>query len=162
MSAPLTSIDTGGGVWRLKWHPSALHKVVMLRFTTTTATNCWPSADSHTLRAHSRWCWPHACVGASKSTAWTAQAKVHLSLALAVHHGKALLCSLTGTAKSDTAAAVQFNRLLTNNKHGAESLAYGVDWIQTAGNLASAQPLVASCSFYNHELRLWRPSKALF
>lgn len=34
-------------MWRLKWHPSALHKVVILRFTTTTATNCWPSTDSH-------------------------------------------------------------------------------------------------------------------
>ena len=39
-----------------------------------------------------------------------------------------------------------------NGDHGAENLAYGIDWVPSAGN----DEIVASCSFYNHELRLWR------
>lgn len=46
------------------------------------------------------------------------------------------------------------------DKH--ESLAYGVDWISHPKNLTCAQPLVASASFYDHCLHLWRPKARLF
>ncbi len=29
MASPLSSVDTGGGVWRLKWHPSEERKVTL-------------------------------------------------------------------------------------------------------------------------------------
>ena len=36
------------------------------------------------------------------------------------------------------------------------SLAYGVDWSFAAGNGDGDRTLVASCSFYDHTLHLWR------
>ena len=46
-------------------------------------------------------------------------------------------------------------RRVTYSKH--ESLAYGVDWVATPHNLRCAAPLVASASFYDRVMHLWRP-----
>lgn len=40
--------------------------------------------------------------------------------------------------------------------HGKDALAYGVDWCQTLDDQrTTASDLVASCSFYDHQLRSW-------
>jgi diphthamide biosynthesis protein 7 len=40
------------------------------------------------------------------------------------------------------------------DKH--ESIAYGVDWQRKAMATATNDSLIASCSFYDHLLHLWR------
>lgn len=37
-----------------------------------------------------------------------------------------------------------------------ESLAYGVDWWRDPASLASAAPVVGSCSFYDRAFHVWR------
>ena len=44
----------------------------------------------------------------------------------------------------------RLHRLLYYDKHGLNNLAYGCDWSQLEPDL------VATCSFYNHSLRLWK------
>ena len=39
------------------------------------------------------------------------------------------------------------------DKHGLNNLAYGCDWLKTRD---SKEYLTATCSFYNHELRVWK------
>ena len=38
------------------------------------------------------------------------------------------------------------------DKHGQDNLAYGCDWFK----LETGKYLTATCSFYNHELRIWK------
>lgn len=41
------------------------------------------------------------------------------------------------------------------DKHGVNNLAYGCDWKPSIGSLNPKSDIIASCSFYNHELRIW-------
>ena len=47
---------------------------------------------------------------------------------------------------------------LVFEKHESEALAYGVDWARDEMSLNADrwEPLIASCSFYDCQLRVWR------
>ncbi|KAG0001985.1 Diphthine methyltransferase [Entomortierella chlamydospora] len=96
MRQPLSTTETGGGVWRLKWHPT--RKNILL-------AGCMHNGF-HVL---------------DYDTAWT-----------------------SGTIVSSFM------------EH--KSLAYGVDWSYAPTESSEELPLVASCSFYDHLIHLWRPS----
>ncbi|KAF9134886.1 Diphthine methyltransferase [Mortierella sp. 14UC] len=96
MRQPLSTTETGGGVWRLKWHPT--RKDVLL-------AGCMHNGF-HVINYDEGWS--------------------------------------TGTIGSSFM------------DHA--SLAYGTDW--SYGPTKSDElPLVASCSFYDHLLHLWRPAE---
>ena len=44
------------------------------------------------------------------------------------------------------------------DKHGLNNLAYGCDWLKTE----KSEYLTATCSFYNHELRIWKIKNKFF
>lgn len=46
------------------------------------------------------------------------------------------------------------NTAIRFDEHGKDALAYGVDWCQPV-NWQNKGDLVASCSFYDHQLRGW-------
>ena len=93
---PKTAVSTtevGGGVWRLRWHPS----------------------------------------------------KPEQLLAACMHDGFKVL---------NVDAATSRSHIVTRfDAHGKDALAYGVDWCQSVD---STEDLIASCSFYDHQLRSWR------
>ncbi|TMW68249.1 hypothetical protein Poli38472_005717 [Pythium oligandrum] len=89
MKAPLSTHCTGGGVWRLKWHPLPTHE--------------------------------------------------DLLLAACMHNGFQVL-----QIGDDHA----FSTPVHYERHA--SLAYGVDWWRDPASLASASPVIGSCSFYDH------------
>ncbi|KAI0669892.1 WD-40 repeat-containing protein [Trametes maxima] len=105
---PLTEANVGGGVWRVKWHPSAARKDDLLV----------------------------ACM----------------------HDGFKVVRFDFGSIEGDYSAT------LRNSKEPWEivkrfdehtSLAYGVDW-SFAGDKGGDGTLVASCSFYDHTMHVWR------
>lgn len=92
LKTPLASPNVGGGVWRVRWHPSSASQLLC------------------------------ACM----------------------HDGfKSLQVSQSGT---EVSVAARFDA------HGKDALAYGVDWCQSSGD----ESFVASCSFYDHQLRSWK------
>lgn len=88
--SPISETRVGGGVWRLKWHPTRGN---------------------------------------------------HLAAA-SMHNGFHVL-------KVDESGEVQVTKHFTEH----QSLAYGVDWQHAA---KESQGLLASCSFYDHTLHLWK------
>ncbi|KAG0282499.1 Diphthine methyltransferase [Linnemannia gamsii] len=96
MRQPLSTTETGGGVWRLKWHPT--RKDVLL-------AGCMHNGF-HVINYDEGWA--------------------------------------TGSIESSFM------------EHA--SLAYGTDW-SYAPTKGDQLPLVASCSFYDHLLHMWRPSE---
>ncbi|KAJ0397533.1 hypothetical protein P43SY_003394 [Pythium insidiosum] len=102
MKTPLSMHCTGGGVWRLKWHPLASRQVE-----TVTAQD--------------------------------------LLLAACMHNGFQVL---------QTQADQTLTRATSYERH--QSLAYGVDWWRDRRALEAAEPVVASCSFYDHVFHVWR------
>ncbi|KAG0375814.1 Diphthine methyltransferase [Mortierella sp. AD032] len=96
MRQPLSTTATGGGVWRLKWHP----------------------------------------------------ARKDVLLAGSMHNGFHVINYDEGWSTGTIGSSFMDHA----------SLAYGTDWsyAPTKGN---EPPLVASCSFYDHLLHLWRPAE---
>ncbi|EPQ60817.1 WD40 repeat-like protein [Gloeophyllum trabeum ATCC 11539] len=99
---PLQRVDVGGGVWRVKWHPSAERK--------------------------------------------------HDLLAACMHDGFKVLHFEEGSESGFGSASISKRY----DEHG--SLAYGVDWCysQDGRSKEGQSTLIASCSFYDHSLHLWR------
>lgn len=92
--SPLSTYDVGGGVWRVRWHPTDPQKLLT------------------------------ACM----------------------HDGfKVLEVNEGGTECTNT--------LTRFDEHGKDALAYGVDWCSPQED---GGDLIASCSFYDHQLRTWR------
>jgi diphthamide biosynthesis protein 7 len=100
---PLVEHDAGGGIWRVRWHPTDPDKLLL------------------------------ACM----------------------HDGFKVITAEDG-----------FSRCVTTTRfdeHGKDALAYGVDWCGLSGRpgrgraseLGQAEEIVASCSFYDHQLRTW-------
>lgn len=110
---------TGGGVWRLKWHPSA------------------DRPDSVAA----------ACMRAG------------VQLFDVVRGGGegedgALLCARSPSAAHRLAAAGPgLLRRVQYMGHGDETLSYGCDWVPGAS--PEGADVLATCSFYNHEFRVW-------
>ena len=105
---PLTELDMGGGVWRIKWHPEEQRNRDLLA----------------------------ACM-----------------------HAGFKICRFS----SDITASREFgpDRRVVNGGHiiktfdKHESLAYGVDW-SYSGRDESGDTTIASCSFYDHALHIWK------
>jgi len=94
---PLSDIETGGGVWRLKWHP--------------TIENTFLSA-----------------------------------------------CMYDGFKIFQSDDFTNFYLTHSYNEH--ESIAYGADWIiphRSNSFVEEENSFVATCSFYDHQLNVWRP-----
>lgn len=89
---PLQSHDVGGGVWRVRWHPTRSHRLLT------------------------------ACM----------------------HDGFKVLDYPADFATCET--SVRFD------EHGKDALAYGSDWATTK---VDGKSLIATCSFYDHQLRSW-------
>ena len=45
---------------------------------------------------------------------------------------------------------------LLYEEHGLNNLAYGCDWKNKYSNSIMENDLIASCSFYNHNLKIWQ------
>lgn len=54
---------------------------------------------------------------------------------------------------SDESGGASCSTQLRFDEHGKDALAYGVDWCESAPD--GSGDLVASCSFYDHQLRSW-------
>ena len=104
---PVSTFSTGGGVWRLKWHP-------------------------HPDRGD-------------------------LLLAACMHAGVCVL-DVASSARSPTVGASAGGEAtgLAAKFTRHASMAYGADWCRLTPSLNSRTPLVASCSFYDRLLCLWR------
>lgn len=102
LSVPVTSVNAGGGIWRLKWHPEPSRKTDLLA----------------------------ACM----------------------HDGFKVIRLKEGEGTILSSANGSPGIVQGFSEH--ESLAYGADWCYSAGEGAGS--LVASCSFYDHSLRIWR------
>lgn len=89
---PLGSHDAGGGVWRVRWHPTDAEKLLT------------------------------ACM----------------------HDGFKVLKYKPGFEETET--SVRFDA------HGDNALAYGSDW---AFPITGGGDYVATCSFYDHQMRTW-------
>ena len=105
--------DTGGGVWRLKWHPHSSQHAALLA----------------------------ACMRGGFQV-------FDVSVALGSSGGATNLPS--------NASAGCLRRTALYLAHESEGLAYGVDWMAAGSGLGR----VASCSFYDHLLTLWKPEVA--
>lgn len=115
---PVTTTPTGGGLWRLKWHPD-------------------PD-------------------------------KGNLLLAACMHAGVRILDMGSGSNKPEMqagqgvcppmgsgAATLTVRGVVAEyTRHG--SMAYGADWCLVPISEINPRPLVASCSFYDNLLCLWR------
>jgi diphthamide biosynthesis protein 7 len=67
-----------------------------------------------------------------------------------LHSNRDLLlcaCMHTGAHLVDT---THLNSQLYYDKHGIDNLVYGCDWKPN-------EDIIATCSFYNHNLRIWKP-----
>jgi diphthamide biosynthesis protein 7 len=96
---PLSQIDVGGGVWRVKWHPSLSRKSDLL---------------------------------------------------VACMHDGFKVCRSKGMLDKQSGQQSSWEVVTRYDAH--QSLAYGVDWsFDTSGG----ETLIASCSFYDHAVRLW-------
>jgi len=96
---PLQEVHVGGGVWRVKWHPS--------------------------------------------------EDRLNDLLVACMHNGFKVIQFDPGFPD---VASEKFEVLRRFDRHG--SLAYGADWSFASGGDNSS--LIASCSFYDHSLHLWR------
>ncbi|KAF9277146.1 Diphthine methyltransferase [Linnemannia elongata] len=96
MRQPLSTTETGGGVWRLKWHPT----------------------------------------------------RKDILLAGCMHNGFHVINYSEGWSTGSIGSSFM--------EHA--SLAYGTDW-SYAPTKGDELPLVASCSFYDHLLHMWRPTE---
>lgn len=95
---PIVELDVGGGIWRVRWHPTDTEKLLV------------------------------ACM----------------------HDGfKVVNISPAQSDSVSCSTEVRFD------EHGKDALAYGVDWCQPHTGSEEGD-LVASCSFYDHQLRSWR------
>lgn len=105
MLSPLVQADVGGGVWRVKWHPSIQRKNDLLV----------------------------ACM----------------------HDGFKVVQfdieNRAGTSQHSGAPEWEIRKRFDAHK----SLAYGVDWSYDEKR-DEADTLIASCSFYDHTLHLWK------
>lgn len=64
-------------------------------------------------------------------------------------------CMHTGAHLVDTST---FSSQLYYDKHGLDNLVYGCDWKPLTNDTNSVKDIIATCSFYNHELRIWELS----
>lgn len=115
MRAPVATLGTSGGVWRLKWHPDAARSNLLLAACMRGGFQIWDVDTGF---------------GATEGA----------------------------VAAGDEAPAP---RRLTRT-HPGEALAYGADWCYTPASLGLPRPLVATCSFYDRQMQLWRPRKPLW
>ena len=117
MRTPLHVIQTGGGVWRLKWHPLASYSVRYAIY---------------------RW------LGMIKLT-FVPQSYL---LAACMHNGFQILDVDVPNFTRNPISVTKYDE--------QKSLAYGVDWWYDKATLASNEPIIGSCSFYDHSFHLWR------
>jgi diphthine methyl ester acylhydrolase len=82
-------------------------------------------------------------------------------LALACMHAGAAVLRVGGGAAGvggwgDGGVGLEAETVARHGKH--RSMAYGIDWCQCPGaEEEEEERLLASCSFYDHALHLWRP-----
>ncbi|CAN0562928.1 unnamed protein product, partial [Laminaria digitata] len=101
---PVATTPTGGGLWRLKWHPD-------------------PDRGN-------------------------------LLLAACMHGGVRILDIGSGSNSNEPEMQAGQGALAEYTRHG--SMAYGADWCSASIFERNPRPLVASCSFYDNLLCLWR------
>ena len=71
-----------------------------------------------------------------------------------------LACMHGGVCTVRYSAAAPAAFALDAHFTGHGSMAYGVDWQPVDAGVAPADTVVASCSFYDRLVRVWRPSDA--
>ncbi|KAG9291872.1 hypothetical protein G9A89_012157 [Geosiphon pyriformis] len=101
MKQPLADHQVGGGVWRLKWHPT----------------------------------------------------QPHLLLAGCMYNGAHLL-NINAHNDRFKDGPLSLTRICSFMEH--QSIVYGVDWSYSQDHIDRGKPLIASCSFYDHVVHLWR------
>jgi WD40 repeat protein len=112
---PTKTVEVGGGVWRVRWHPT------------------WHQTHSD-----------------STSSSSSSSSSDGVILAACMHGGaKVIRTSQQSCSSSKDSVVVQYTEEHT-------SMVYGADWCRGKSSLNSDQPVVATCSFYDHKLCLWR------
>ena len=142
---PLHSHCTGGGVWRLKWHPRAECSDMLLAACMRNGFQVLRVSDVST----------HGADAPAADGADGARAGAGAGAGAGADNG-----SVPGAAAGGVAGGVAGDggvQLLSRHAH--DSLAYGVDWALTWDDDAasSKSPVVACCSFYDHLFSVWRP-----
>jgi diphthamide biosynthesis protein 7 len=108
----LSSFNCGGGIWRLKWHPTNPKRLLV--------------------------------------------AAMHNGFSVIDFPGLETTTTTNGESSSER-IIVPGEGILVKRFEKHQSLAYGVDWNQGAGEeqTLDGKDLIASCSFYDHALHIW-------
>jgi diphthamide biosynthesis protein 7 len=159
--AALTSKDHGAGVCSLQCHPFREHVLAtgsydeIVRVWDERALGRGPVAQCsvgggvwrlkwHPARERGDWLLAACMRGQARLLRLTCDAAAGVGEEPAEAAAEAVACTI------DTAVLYE--------GHESEELTYGADWLRCGRNLSSPQPAVATCSFYDHALHVWRPS----
>jgi diphthine methyl ester acylhydrolase len=157
-TAIFTSRQHDMGVTAGEWHPSCEHTFASgsydehVRIWDVRAVARGPTETVAVgggvwrVRWHPTWHQLHSD-SASSSSSRSSGDGVILSACM---HGGAKVIRTAAQQSSSSEDAV----LTQTDEH--TSMVYGADWCRSADSLNSDQPVVATCSFYDHKLCLWR------
>lgn len=159
----VAEVPCGGGVWRLKWHPThpgmlaaaCMYGGFFLLRGAGASKSCPRSVDSRFCRrmrtpALGTRRLPPRVRDASRTirrgrSGWTDAGVAAPSLKLTLTAGRAP----AGDALDGLTVDEEYSG------HDNSTIAYGVDWCRRE---ELTEPLLASCSFYEQRLNLWSPS----
>ena len=151
---PVAQCDVGGGVWRLKWHPARARADWLL-------AACM-RGQARLLRLDVQadggsgdrdgGCKETQGGGGGEGGAGGAGGRG------GEKEGSSGGAVERAAASARSVATIDTSVLYPG--HEPEELTYGADWLRTGQNCDSACPAVATCSFYDHSLHVWRPAAA--
>jgi WD40 repeat protein len=159
-TAIFTSRQHDMGVTSGEWHPSCEHTFASgsydesVRIWDVRAVGRGPTKTVAVgggvwrVRWHPTWHQLHSDSASSSSSRSSGDGVI---LAACMHGGAKVIRPAQHSSSSGSEDA-----LLTQYTEEHTSMVYGADWCRSADSLNSDQSVVATCSFYDHKLCLWR------
>lgn len=165
MRQPLSDTPMGGGVWRLKWHPTHQHLLLAAcMHNDFHILHCQPALDgggSCTLEASytlhnslaygADWC--HLPLESNVPCAPPAADPVE---SLTERTGHLRIQYESPTASFDTSLEDEVGRYIPESSAAPSAAGDATRATSSSGATPSESHLLASCSFYDHTLHLWR------